>query len=225
MARDSVRYLRDWYASVRALGLPAVVFHDELSPAFVARLTTPRIRFRRVAPSPWTPNDARFFVYHAFLQKHRCDRVFLTDISDVRVARDPFVGVRRFRAPLFIGAEVYPAPIGHTIGRHHWLMRRIARARGPRSSEVPDFFAARGYELPTLNAGVIGGAGKAVRYFLAHFTRVRRAIGRPERNLNMPIVNYVFHRYLAGRFRAGAPVTSVFKSYEQDRTDVWFIHK
>jgi hypothetical protein len=54
---------------------------------------------------------------------------------------------------------------------------------------------------------------------------VRRAIGRPERNLNMPIVNYVFHRYFAGRFRMGAPVTSVFKGYEQDRTDVWFIHK
>jgi hypothetical protein len=201
------------------------VFHDQLSPAFVSRLTTPRIRFRHVPASPWSPNDARFFAYQAFLRRHPADRVFLTDISDVTVAGDPFAGMRAFRTPLFVGAEVYAAPIGRTIRRHAWLMGKIAEARGPRSSEIRDFFAARGYHLPTLNAGVIGGAASSVRRFLAHFTRVRRAIGQPERNLNMPIVNYVLHRYFAGRFHLGAPVTSVFKAYERDRTDVWFIHK
>ncbi len=223
--RDSGVYIRDWYASVRALGLSAVVFHDQLSPAFVDRFTTAGIRFRRVARSPWSPNDARFFAYQAFLRRHAVARVFLTDISDVTIAQDPFAGMGRFRTPLFIGAEVYPAPVGRTIRRHHWLRRRIAEARGRRSSQVPDFFAARGYDLPTLNAGVIGGEASAVRRFLAHFTRVRRAIGHPERNLNMPIVNYVFHRYFRGAFRVGPPVTSVFKAYQRGRTDVWFIHK
>jgi hypothetical protein len=225
LARDSVAYMRRWYASVRALGLHAVVFHDELSPAFVARLTTPRIRFRRVPPSPWSPNDARFFAYQAFLRRHPARQVFLTDIADVTVVRDPFAGMRAFRTPLFVGTEVYPVPVGRTIRRHTWLMGKIAETRGPRSSEVGDFFAARGYHLPTLNAGVVGGAAPTVRRFLAHVTRVRRAIGHPERNLNMPIVNYVLHRYFAGRFHPGAPVTSVFKAYERHRTDVWFVHK
>jgi hypothetical protein len=217
--------MRGWYESVRRLDLHAVVFHDQLSRAFVARLATPAIRFRRVAPSPWSPNDARFFAYEAFLRRRPADRVFLTDISDVTVVRDPFADMPRFRTPLFIGAEVYAPPIGHTIRRHAWLRRRIAEARGRRSSEVPDFFATRRYDLPTLNAGVIGGRAAAVRRFLAHFTRIRRAIGCPERNLNMPIVNYVFHRHFARRFHRGAPVTSVFKAYQRDRTDVWFVHK
>ena len=217
--------MRAWYRSVRALGVHAVVFHDELSPGFVARLRTPRIRFRRVPPSPWSTNDARFFAYQAFLRRHPARRVFLTDIADVTVARDPFAGMRALRMPLFVGEEVYRAPIGRTIRRHAWLMRKIAETRGPRSSEVRDFFSASGFHLPTLNAGVIGGVASTMRRFLAHFTRVRRAIGHPERNLNMPIVNYVLHRYFAGRFHLGAPVTSVFKAYQRDRTDVWFIHK
>jgi hypothetical protein len=217
--------MRRWYASVRRLGLPAVVFHDRLSRDFVARHTTARIRFRRVRSTPWTPNDARFFHYHAFLRRQPVARVFLTDISDVTVMRDPFAGMCRFRTPLFIGAEVYAPPIGDKIREHTWLRRRIDEARGPRSSQVPDFFAARGYHLPTLNAGVLGGDARAVRRFLAHFVSVRRAIGHPERNLNMPIVNYVFHRHFAGQFHRGAPVTSVFKAYERGRTDVWFVHK
>jgi hypothetical protein len=31
VAPDSLAYMRGWYASVRALGLHAIVFHDELS--------------------------------------------------------------------------------------------------------------------------------------------------------------------------------------------------
>lgn len=222
---DCLTYLQDWYLSVRELGLQAVIFHDQLSPVFMSRLTTDRIRFRRVGPYPWSPNDARFFVYQAFLRDHPVERVFLTDISDVRIVQDPFAQMDRFRKPLFIGAEAYPPPVGRKIRRHPWLIRRIAEARGRRSSEVPGFFAARRYELPTLNAGIMGGSAPAVRRFLSHFTRVRRAIGHPERNLNMPIVNYVLHRYFPGRFHLGAPVTSVFKAYERTRTDVWFIHK
>jgi hypothetical protein len=225
VARSSLAYMSRWYASVRRLGLHAVVFHDQLSAAFVARHTTAHIRFHRVPPSPWSPNDARFFAYEAFLRRRPVGRVFLTDIADVTVARDPFAAMRRFRTPLFIGAEVYATPIGAKIRQHPWLRRRIAEAQGERASQVPDFFAARRYDLPTLNAGVIGGTAAAVRRFLAHFTRIRRAIGHPERNLNMAIVNYVFHRHFAGRFHRGAPVTSVFKAYERARTDVWFVHK
>lgn len=44
-------------------------------------------------------------------------------------------------------------------------------------------------------------------------------------NLNMPVMNYVVHRFFRGLVHRGAPVTSRFKAYETRRRDVWFIDK
>jgi hypothetical protein len=222
---DCFAYMKPWYDSMRALNLHGVVFHDGLSPEFVADYRTARLHFRRVAPCSWSPNDERFFVYQRFFARRRFSAAFLTDISDVTVVRDPFAGLVRRGWPIVIGDEVYPPPTGRSIRNHGWLMERIRQTRTARCTTVFEFFEERCFDLPTLNAGVIGGTAREIRRFLAAFVRVRRSIGDPRRNLNMPIVNYVFHRLFEGRFHAGAPVTSRFKRFEQPRRDVWFVHK
>lgn len=217
--------MRGWYESVRALGLRAVIVHDGLSAAFIRQHATRRIRFVRTGPYPWSPNDQRFFAWRDLLRNLSPDRVFLTDISDVRVASNPFLALERTGARLVIGDEVYPPPAGAVIRRHPWLMQKIRDTRKGGSSAIYSFFRRHQFDLPTLNAGVIGGCAADVRELLERFVRIRRRIGRPDLNLNMPIVNYSVHRFFRGRFHHGAPVTSVFKGYQRRRGDVAFIHK
>jgi hypothetical protein len=104
-------------------------------------------------------------------------------------------------------------------------MELIRQTMTVRRANVFDFFRDHRFRLPTLNAGVIGGRAGDLLAFLDAFVRTRRSIGSPDQNLNMPIVNYVFHRFHQGRFHQGAPVTSRFKRFERNRRDVWFIHK
>jgi hypothetical protein len=104
-------------------------------------------------------------------------------------------------------------------------MKRLRETRTTGRVPVFEFFRHRRFRLPTLNAGVIGGRSQELLAFLDAFVRMRRSIGSPESNLNMPVVNYVFHRFHEGRFHHGAPVTSRFKRFEHGRRDVWFIHK
>lgn len=220
---DSFAYMRRWYRSIATLGLRGLVVHDGLSAGFVDRYATRRIRFHRVRPCVWSTNDERFFAYHRLLARRPFRRAFLTDITDVTIVQDPFAGLERLGAALVVGDEVYPRE-GASIRNHPWLVKRIRQTRRSGASEVFDFFRARDFDLPTLNAGVIGGPARELRRFLREFVRVRTAIGHPERNLNMAVVNYVVHRFFEGRFHHGPPVTSRFKFFER-RRDVWFIHK
>jgi hypothetical protein len=192
---------------------------------FVRRYTTDRIGFVRVPPYPWSPNDARFFIYEDLVRRRGYARAFLTDIADVRVARDPFPVLTALGTPLVVGDEVYAPPIGSRIRTHPWLRAKIRQTRTRRSSAVYRFFQRRAFAFPTLNAGVLGGRAPELLAVLERFVRVRRAIGHPNRNLNMPVLNYVLHRFFPGRFRHGAPMTSVFKAYQRRRRDVCFIHK
>ena len=48
-APNRFAFMRQWYASVVALGLHAVVFHDGLSEQFIATVGTPLISFVAVA--------------------------------------------------------------------------------------------------------------------------------------------------------------------------------
>jgi hypothetical protein len=171
----------------------------------------------------WSTNDERFFAYHRLLSRRRFEQAFLTDISDVTIAEDPFARLERLGAPLVIGDEVYPGA-GASIRNHPWLMERIRETRSVGSTEVFEFFHGRHFDLPTLNAGVIGGRAREIRAFLREYVRVRTAIGHPERNLNMAVVNYVFHRFFERRFHHGPPVTSLFKAFQRLR-GVWFVHK
>jgi hypothetical protein len=222
---DCFEYMRSWYDSMQSLDLRGFVLHDGLTPAFVNRYQTDRIRFVRVPPSRWSTNDARFFAYRRLLARRDFSHAFLTDISDVTIVRDPFRELVRRRWRLVIGDEAYPSPMGRTIRTHPWLIERICQTRSRSSMEVFHFFSRRWFDLPTLNAGVIGGRAPEIRRFLDSFVRTRTMIGHPDRTLNMPLVNYIFHRQFAGRFHAGAPVTSRFKRFERNRRDVWFIHK
>lgn len=69
-------YMDLWYQTIAAQRLPAVVFHDGLSQAFVTRYSTEHLKFVKVAGigenSPYSVNDVRFDVFFDWLQVCAC---------------------------------------------------------------------------------------------------------------------------------------------------------
>ena len=68
---DKRRFIEPWWRSLQRLPLLGVVFHNNLSEAFVRNHSTPRIRFERVDAAAHyarglSLNDLRFFVYVGF---------------------------------------------------------------------------------------------------------------------------------------------------------------
>jgi hypothetical protein len=197
---------------MRDLGLHGRVFHDGLSRQFTRRLSTDRIRFLRVPR--WylhSANDHRFLVYRAFLRSYGAPRVFMTDISDVILARDPFALVSDDR--LYVGRDE------GTLGESTWL-RKLAKRIG--DERYLAFLDSHGHER-IANAGVLGGETRQVARFLDRMVAEFRQIDRPGINANMMVFNYVAHTQFGDRLCWDA--CSEFKRYEWHRRDVPFIHK
>ncbi|KAF4715730.1 hypothetical protein FOZ63_008638 [Perkinsus olseni] len=84
------------------------------------------------------------------------------------------------------------------------------------------------------NCGILGGTP---RLLLRLFDRMLEVIEDPdlrirkesrdtEVNVNMPALNWVlFTSYSPEAIQSDQPVHSRYKSWESDRTDVWFVHK
>ena len=74
--------------------------------------------------------------------------------------------------------------------------------------------------------GVIGGNYKNMMEFLNKFCQTRIRLGNPDFNSDMWIGQYIFRYELSYKnIMIGEPFTSIFKNYENDRKDVYFIHK
>ena len=89
VAQNDFKYIESWYNSVNELYLEGRIFYDNLSDEFLERYTTDKIKFIKVFPSDYSNNDWRFFCYRNYLEENKFNNVFLTDGSDVTVAKDP----------------------------------------------------------------------------------------------------------------------------------------
>lgn len=228
--RDSRRYMADWYSSMQRLGLRGVVFHDGLSSDFVREMETPSIGFCEVASESikYPLNDQRFIVYRQYLQSHpEVERVFLTDLSDVRVASDPFPQLSPHR--VYVGSQ--PGSLMPRNGDGcKYVDERLQAAGAPYSRFIeqlasPSDSDRQQQPIPVLNAGILGGFREKVIEVLDFIVQYLESIDKRHENLNMGLFNYVLYSHFREQLVAGPPVHSIFGGYENDRTDVWFIHK
>ena len=219
---NQFQYMRDWYQSVNRLGLRAVVFHDNLSPQFVHKLTNDNVSFVKV-PSLHnrSTNDARFYVYLSYLQTHtEVRRVFLTDISDVVFQRDPFELVDLLGDWLYIGTDINFFP---DLQSMPWMTTRLVKCFGRWNVEHGP--VKRALQMRTVfNAGVIGGTKPKM---LAALWRITQTLDHTphEHNCNMPAVNYAMHLYFSDVIFTGFPLTSHFLQHQVNPKGVYIIHK
>lgn len=213
---NDIAYLRKWYYSVKALGIPARIFYDNLTPEFVQVYTTNLIKFVSVGQSPHSYNDWRFYCYRNYLKDNRWDVVFMTDGSDVTVVQDPAKLVEDFP-----DKKVYLCKDTWKLGQFPYLDYHL-KFRWENFMK----FVLNANHWDLINMGVIGGTYDEIFSILNRLCTIRDGIGQEGFNADIWTGNFLFRNdYWETDLLIGEPVTSVFKGYETERKDVYFIHK
>jgi hypothetical protein len=216
--QNSFDYIKVWYKSLQNLDLDARIFYDNLSDEFISKYSTDRIHFIRVEPSNFSNNDWRFFCYRNYLIDHKYSNIFLTDCSDVRIVKHP-------KQIIEDNPEV-----------NYFICKDSISTRDFGYLKVHEYFKWSNLEwfknhndtgtLDLLNMGVIGAKYDDMMDFLDKFCLVRLQMNNPQFNADMWIGQYVFRYLLSNKTQlVGYPFTSEFKKYQNDREDVYFIHK
>jgi hypothetical protein len=217
---DRYDYFSTLHQSAHDVGMGLLVFHDSLSPSFVAQYEGDGLAFVKVRP-PWcSTNDYRFFCYHRHMEKTKPDgAIFLTDCSDVIVQERPVIE----RGVIYTGGSA--DHIARREGQNPWTVEHygINRFISVPDERYPAFFGHPDTEaLPIHNAGVVGGDAGIVREMLAAMVREFLLIGDPSGNWNMAVLNYVLHREFNGRTITGFPVCGSFRC--DTGPGCWFLH-
>lgn len=217
---DDITYIRPWYFSMVRLGLYGVVFHDGLSDEFVERHQTDRIRFEFVPPETFSRslNDYRFYIWRDYLLAHpEIRNVFMTDGNDLSVAQNPFRQLRVNR--VYVGSEWMD------MRENKWMQRRFYLLnQGQHDFQLK---LSRWRSNPVYSAGILGGSYQICLEFLNEMIEKFEFLDPEQQavNLNMAVFNHTVYERFRRRVATGEPVHSLYKRYQDDRQDVWFIHK
>ena len=165
----------------------------------------------------------RYFIYRDFLAKSLdpIQGVFVTDISDVTLAQNPFNDPLYQDNPelLFCGDEP-------TLLANEWMLAHATHLR----EQMADY---RAYEEQfaketLLNCGIIGGSFPVFFDFLQQLCEIHETYNRTNKTAytgDMGAFNYLVRTRFNEKLCHGFPVNTVFKGYENDRMDCWFRHK
>ena len=221
---DSYELVREWAESVAATKLKGILFHNNFSEETCARHTTEYISFVRIDYNPtFNPNVFRYLVYRDYLEKctEPIEGVFVTDVSDVTLAQNPFTHPLYIENPssLFCGDEP-------KLLRNDWMMAHGEHLR----SQIPDYaeYEERFASEALLNCGVFGGHYPLFMDFLQQLCVIHETYNHSNKTAytgDMGAFNYLARTRFNENLRHGFPVNTEFKSYENERTDCWFRHK
>ena len=130
---DSYELVQEWAESVENINLRGIIFHNNFSDETCTRYENEHISFVRIDYNPqFNPNVFRYFVYRDYLAKctESIQGVFVTDVSDVTLAQNPFIHPLFTSSPtsLFCGDE--PKPL-----LNDWMLAHGEHLR----SQIPDY--------------------------------------------------------------------------------------
>jgi hypothetical protein len=145
----------------------------------------------------------------------------VTDVSDVTLAQNPFIHPL-FTAntdALFCGDE--PKTL-----HNDWMLAHAEHLRG----QISDYsvYEERFASEVLLNCGVFGGSFPIFFDFLQQLCALHEKYNHANKSAytgDMGAFNYLARTRFNNNLFHGSPVNTVFKSYENDRTDCWFRHK
>ena len=203
----------------RRLGLPLVVFHDQLSEGFVNRESNEFVSFVRVTTdTSQSVNDQRFLFFRDWLSRNVFENVFCSDGFDVRVNRNPFELVDD-SADLWVGVH-RDWTIDDSTSDGRYVSRMMRHFYG----EVPESVHGK----PILMAGTWGGRYQHVLRSLVMLVNEIDAIhiDKPGENCNLAAFNRMAYGEIGGDriWKNGAPLHSVFRAFDFE-ADVCFVHK
>ena len=221
---DDFELVKEWADSVQKAGLQGIIFHNGFSEETCKKHQSENLIFIRSHSSDsFNPNVFRYFLYLDFLKEtdSQITDVFLTDISDVVLIRNPFAENYYLENPksIFCGDEPKSLENG-------WMMDHSAHLR----SRINDFeMYEKNFGSETLlNCGIIGGKKSLMMDFLARLCEIHQSHNQDNRSAftgDMGAFNYLVRTQFQNQVLHGFPINTVFKEYQSEREDCWFRHK
>lgn len=221
---DNYELVQEWAESISALKLQGVIFHNKFSEETCKKFETENIKFVKVDFNPqFNTNIFRYFVYNAFIEKHfhNLESIFVTDIADVVVVKNPFIERYFLENPysIFCGDEP-------KLLNNEWMHAHSTHLR----SKIKDYvdFEEKFANHTLLNCGIIGGNIALMKELIQKLCDIHlnyNLDNQSEYTGDMGAFNYIARTQFNSQLIHGAPVNTVFKMYENERKDCWFRHK
>jgi hypothetical protein len=224
LENDSYDLVREWAESVASSQLKGIIFHNNFTKETCDRFENDFISFEEVTYDPrFNPNVFRYFVYKDFLDRHadHFKGIFITDVNDVVLIQNPFIHSYFQEHPLSLFCGDEPKKLND-----EWMQAHSTHLR----NNIADYaeYEEKFKDEPLLNCGIIGGYAPLMIDFIQQLCTIHERAN--QHNLtaftgDMGAFNYLVRTQFNDKIHHGAPVNTVFKSYENDRADCWFRHK
>jgi hypothetical protein len=224
LPNDDYSFVKAWADSITDLKLNGIIFHNNFSKETCLAYQNEYIRFVKIDyDSRFNPNVYRYLVYEEYLKNHshEIENIFLTDISDVVVAQNPFLHsfYLQNRDTIFCGDEP-------KILNNEWMQEHSEHLR----SKIMDYadYEEKFSKNTLLNCGIVGGSLIVMSELIEKLATLHRLYNHDNKTSytgDMGAFNYLIRTEFKNRFCHGAPINTVFKEYQELRTDCWFRHK
>ena len=221
---DDYTLVQGWVESMAALHLMGIIFHNNFTNETCEKYKNDYVHFVKIAyDAKFNPNVYRYFVYRDFLRTYapRIQSLFITDVSDVVAIQNPFIHPLFTNNPtaLFCGDE--PKTLDN-----EWMKDHATHLR----NKIADYahYENTHQRETLLNCGIIGGNLPIMQDFIEKLCLIHQQYNHDNLSAytgDMGAFNYLARTQFNDQIRHGAPVNTVFKMYENDRTDCWFRHK
>lgn len=224
LMNDNYEYVRNWVESLVDADLQGIIFHNNFTSETCKKFENKCVSFIKIDyDNHYSPNVHRYFIYKDFLQKemHRFENIFVTDVSDVTVAKNPFVDSFFLENPTSIFCGDEPLKLNND-----WMHANSEMFR----NKINDFtkYEKEFGEERLLNCGIIGGHTSLLFDFIQKLCSIHQQFNRDNQTGytgDMGAFNYLMRTQFNQQLKHGAPVNTMFNYYEIERTDCWFRHK
>jgi hypothetical protein len=221
---DDYDYVRTWADAIIRLGLTGIIFHNNFTERTCSKYQNKNIVFVRTEYNAiFNPNVFRYLVYNEFFDANtkQIEHVFLTDIGDVAVVKNPFIDpfFLQHKSKIFCGDEP-------KILNNEWMQQHSSHLR----SKIDDYalYEETFKNATLLNCGIIGGSFNIIQTLVDDICHIQQQYNIDNNTAytgDMGAFNYVARTKYNNQIVHGAPVNTIFKAYENNRTDCWFRHK
>jgi hypothetical protein len=221
---DDYSLVKDWADSVAAFKLQGIIFHNNFTGETCEKYTNEYISFVKIDyNAQFNPNVYRYFVYRDFLRQYsnEIESVYVSDISDVVVLKNPFIQPLFIENPLSLFCGDEPKLLNN-----EWMKDHANHLR----SNISDYaqYEEDFKNAVLLNCGIIGGRFPVMFEFIEKLCTIHAQYNKNNTTAytgDMGAFNYLVRTQFNDHILHGAPINTEFKAYEMDREDCWLRHK
>ena len=224
LADNNFETIEKWVLSLQKNNVNGIIFHNNFDADTINRHQSELIQFVKIDYNKnFNPNVFRYFVYLDYLKKHidQINSVFLTDVSDVEMIKNPFLDPLFANENNLIFSGDEPQILNNPWMNDHsnWLRSKIIDYQ---------LFETEFANATLLNCGIIGSKLNLMISLLEKLTAIHFEYNQNNTTAftsDMGAYNYLLRTKFQNQLFHGTPCNTIFKEYQTERKDCWFMHK